>query len=203
MRQRLLSQLTYANVTVTLLAFVVLGGGAYAAFRLPRNSVRSRNIVNEQVKKADLKPAEAFHKVGASGQPPFGNGGQGDCIWGPPTPADLGGKPNPFNRPAFYKDPYGVVHLTGLAIAHDGPGGDGMCGDPGDKIVFRLPPADRPPRTQRFVDPATQTSLLITGENRGLGYPAGTVWVGGGSLTSATLDPLSFRAAGAGTGLTK
>ena len=35
MRQRLRSHLTYPNVMVTILAFIVLGGGAYAAFRLP------------------------------------------------------------------------------------------------------------------------------------------------------------------------
>jgi hypothetical protein len=55
--QRIRSRLTYANVIATILAFVVLGGGAYAAFRLPRNSVRSKNIVNGQVKGADVKEA--------------------------------------------------------------------------------------------------------------------------------------------------
>jgi hypothetical protein len=47
-------RLTYANVTVTVLLFVVLGAGAYAAFRLPKNSVRSKHIVNGQVKAGDL-----------------------------------------------------------------------------------------------------------------------------------------------------
>src|SRR5205085_7144769 len=37
-----------------LALFVALGGGAYAAFHLPRNSVRSKNIVNGQVRKPDL-----------------------------------------------------------------------------------------------------------------------------------------------------
>jgi hypothetical protein len=52
--EKLRSHLTYANVMVTLLAFVVLGGGAYAASRLPDNSVRSRNIVDGQVLRRDL-----------------------------------------------------------------------------------------------------------------------------------------------------
>jgi formylglycine-generating enzyme required for sulfatase activity len=52
--RRIRQHLTYSNVMVTILAFVVLGGGAYAAFHLPRNSVRSRNIVNRQVKTPDL-----------------------------------------------------------------------------------------------------------------------------------------------------
>src|SRR5689334_10547297 len=54
MRQWARSHLTYANVMVTILAFIALGGGAYAALHLPRNSVRSRNIKNGQVKRADL-----------------------------------------------------------------------------------------------------------------------------------------------------
>jgi hypothetical protein len=53
-------QLTYANVMVTILGFIVLGGGAYAAFRLPKNSVRSRNIVNGQVRRADTSNALGF-----------------------------------------------------------------------------------------------------------------------------------------------
>jgi formylglycine-generating enzyme required for sulfatase activity len=38
----------------TIAVFLVLGGGAYAAFHLPKNSVRSKNIVNGQVKTPDL-----------------------------------------------------------------------------------------------------------------------------------------------------
>ena len=42
---KLRDNLTYANVMVTILAFVVLGGAtAYAAFRVPPNSVGSRQL---------------------------------------------------------------------------------------------------------------------------------------------------------------
>jgi hypothetical protein len=61
MRQRLRSNLTYANVMATLAVFLVLGGGAYAAFHLPRNSVRSRNIVNGQVKPPDTSNALGYN----------------------------------------------------------------------------------------------------------------------------------------------
>jgi len=54
MRQWIRSHLTYANVMATLAVFLVLGGGAYAAFHLPKNSVRSKNIVNGQAKRPDL-----------------------------------------------------------------------------------------------------------------------------------------------------
>jgi hypothetical protein len=46
--------LTYANVMATVAVLLALGGGAYAAFRLPANSVRSQNIVSGQVKTSDI-----------------------------------------------------------------------------------------------------------------------------------------------------
>jgi hypothetical protein len=48
-------RLSYANVVATIALFVALGGGAYAAFHLPKNSVRSKHIKNGQVKSADVK----------------------------------------------------------------------------------------------------------------------------------------------------
>jgi hypothetical protein len=39
MRQRIRRRRTYANVAVTALSVVVLGGGAYAVSTLPKNSV--------------------------------------------------------------------------------------------------------------------------------------------------------------------
>jgi hypothetical protein len=47
--------LTYANVISTLCLFILLGGGAYAAFHLQKNSVRSKNIVNGSIKGKDIK----------------------------------------------------------------------------------------------------------------------------------------------------
>jgi hypothetical protein len=55
MRESLRSHLTYANVMATLAVFLVLGGGAYAAFQLPKNSVRSKNVINGQVNGKDVK----------------------------------------------------------------------------------------------------------------------------------------------------
>ncbi len=47
---------TYANVTATIALFLALGGVAYASFHLPKNSVKSKNIVDGQVKAPDLAP---------------------------------------------------------------------------------------------------------------------------------------------------
>jgi len=60
MRRRIRDHLTYANVMATLAVFLVLGGGAYAAFQLPKNSVRSSNIVDGQVKTQDLGVGDAL-----------------------------------------------------------------------------------------------------------------------------------------------
>ena len=48
------SRLTYANVISTLCLFLLLGGSAYAAFSLPKDSVKSKHIVDGQVKEQDL-----------------------------------------------------------------------------------------------------------------------------------------------------
>ena len=65
--RRIRSHLTFANVVALLALFIVLGGGAYAAFHLPKNSVRSKNIVNGEVKKADLAGgAVTRRKLGAN-----------------------------------------------------------------------------------------------------------------------------------------
>jgi hypothetical protein len=39
----------------TVAVFIALGGGAYAAFHLPRNSVKSKHIVDGQVKSKDVR----------------------------------------------------------------------------------------------------------------------------------------------------
>jgi hypothetical protein len=51
---RIRPQLTYANVISTLCLFLLLGGGAYAITRAPKNSVVSKSIKNGQVKTKDL-----------------------------------------------------------------------------------------------------------------------------------------------------
>ncbi len=47
--------LTYANVMVTLLVFVVLGGGAYAAGQLGKNTVGTKQLKNDAVKSGKVK----------------------------------------------------------------------------------------------------------------------------------------------------
>lgn len=56
MRRRVTAKLTYANVLSTLAIFLVLGGGAYAAVTLPKNSVGTEQIQRDGVTKPDVAP---------------------------------------------------------------------------------------------------------------------------------------------------
>jgi hypothetical protein len=53
--RRLHSQLTFANVTAVIALFVALGGGAYAATSLPKNSVGAKQIKANAVTSAKIK----------------------------------------------------------------------------------------------------------------------------------------------------
>ena len=56
MFSKLRSHLTYANVISTLCLVLVLGGGtAYAVTQIDANSVKSKHIVNDQVKSVDVR----------------------------------------------------------------------------------------------------------------------------------------------------
>jgi hypothetical protein len=67
--KRLRSKLTYANVMVTVLAFIVLAGGtAFAAGEmLPKNSVGTKQLAKEAVTPAKLSKASKATLTGAKG----------------------------------------------------------------------------------------------------------------------------------------
>ena len=127
----------------TIAVFIALGGGAYAATHLKKNSVGTKQLKKNAVTgakvkdrsltSADLKAGtiptptqttsgptspEGWHEVGAPGEPQFQNG------W-----KNSGGSGTTV---AFYKDQEGVVHLRGSA------------GGSGGTIMFQLPPGYRP-----------------------------------------------------------
>jgi hypothetical protein len=55
MGKRLQLRLTYANVIATLALFLALGGGAYAASQLPKNSVGTKQLKKNAVTAAKIK----------------------------------------------------------------------------------------------------------------------------------------------------
>ena len=106
MLTRLISRLSYANVTATLALFVALGGGAYAAVALPRNSVGSR-----QLKEGAVTPP----KLATSTLTLF-KGGKGDT--GAPGPAGPTGPAGP----AGPTGPAGAQGVQGLKGDTGAPG---------------------------------------------------------------------------------
>jgi hypothetical protein len=66
--RRLRKQLTYANVMSSIAVFVVLGGGAYAATTLPKNSVGSKQIKASAVTSSKVKDGALLLKDFKPGQ---------------------------------------------------------------------------------------------------------------------------------------
>lgn len=97
MLARLRSCLSYANVMATIAVFVALGGGAYAAFKLPANSVGSRQLKNSAVTPKKVARATIMLSKGQKGAPgPKGaQGAQG--VQGPQGVQGIQGPIGPSN----------------------------------------------------------------------------------------------------------
>jgi hypothetical protein len=88
--------LTYANVIATLALFIALGGGAYAALKLPKNSVGSKQIKKNAVTSKKVKNGSLLPSDFKPGQLPAGargaqgpKGDKGDAC--PPSDASCKG----------------------------------------------------------------------------------------------------------------
>lgn len=222
MLPKLRARLTYANVMSSLAFFFAVGGGAaFAATQLSDNSVRSRHIVNGEVRTGDVRAEaitkgrladdavngrkvspdslraadlaagaartpeiadravvqsklaapEAPRQVGAPGQPPLGS------EWENASPTE---------GAAFYRDPYGRVHLSGQVARNSGTG---------ESTIFTLPAGYRPAAT-------TYNGVISNADwiARVDVDPAGDVryLLGGDPGAILALDGVSFRCGPAG-----
>ena len=195
------SRLTYANVMATIAVFIALGAGAYAAGLRP-NSVKSKHIVNNQVKPVDLRD-DTLPGGGLTSADIAPEAVGGDDLKPPEVvslagliagPYNCGSEINQWtnlslnvnNEVGYYRDPFGRVHLQGIAV---------KCGEPpSGEVIFTLPAGYRPDKLNHFgtvasdafgvvgVDPLGQVQRLA-------GNPAG--WI--------SLDGLSFRCAPSGS----
>ena len=210
MLARIRSRLTYANVMATIAVFMALGGGV--AWALGTNSVKSKHILDGQVKTPDLGDGavtagkvgenalgtgqidesslfddEALRLVGAQGQPAFRDQG-GACPWS---------NYDDQHQPAgFFRDPFGIVHMQGFIKATSE--GSGCSFALGGDTMFSLPPGYTPAKPSAF--PVVSN------------HHAGRVNVDPGGLVGAdpdmisvtdiesyvTLDGITFRCAPSG-----
>ena len=76
-------RLSYANVTASLALFLALGGGAYAATQLPKNSVTSKQVKPGSIQLSDLSKSARSSLKGAVGP----RGGKGEA--GEVGPSDV------------------------------------------------------------------------------------------------------------------
>jgi hypothetical protein len=216
--RRVGSALSPLALLVALLALIASAAGAgYAAGQIGTSDIKNNAVTAKKIKKnavtikkikknavtgaklkdgsvtvADLVPNEVQKK------PTLGNGGEGDCVWqsGGALLAGLG-------SPTYRKDIFGTVHLSGVAVASNGAGGDGVCdnSDPGqfsDSVVFTLPAGYIP--ANAYVTSDGTSSLIVAG--------AGGISSGGQTLlpgqvgattmlgTPVILDGISFEPAG-------
>jgi hypothetical protein len=130
-------KLTYANVISTLCLFMLLGGGAYAATQLPKNSVGAKQIKNnaitgKKIKKgtidtSKLTPATVTALKGTKGDagPAGVQGPQGTTNSGAYATVEAGTEPgfvgNHSGFAAVERAQEGIVCLTpaaGTDIAH-------------------------------------------------------------------------------------
>ena len=82
MLKQVRSRLTYANVMATIAVFIALGGGAYAAIKLPANSVGTKQIRKAAVTPSKVAPSAIALFKGRKGD-------KGDA--GPQGPQGLDG----------------------------------------------------------------------------------------------------------------
>jgi hypothetical protein len=219
--RRLNPALSVVALFVALLALLAAAAGAgYAGASIGSKDLKKNSVTTAKIKKnavttkkikngavtadkipdgsltaSELAPEEKYRPA------VLNNGGEGDCLY---VGADT--EVPGLGLPIFRKDRSGTVHLGGIAIRTDGPGGDGACdpSDPGqtsDAVAFTLPAGYAPFKTMYFS--VGEATFLITGpqglSSGGVSIPAGAVVPFGGMGNIVILDGLTFDAAGSPT----
>ncbi|HEX5089309.1 MAG TPA: hypothetical protein VFV89_15980 [Nocardioides sp.] len=128
---------------------------AVTAKKIKKNAVTADKVKDGSLGAADMVAEEQQHAATLL------NGTEGDCIWqgGAALAPGLGG-------PTYRKDRFGVVHLSGIAVGMNGPGGDAVCdssapGQASDAIVFTLPAGYVPAKTMIVGDLSSGGTIIV------------------------------------------
>lgn len=197
---RLTKSMPPAAMVVAILALLVATAGVgYTAATVGTNDLQNDAVTSPKVKDGTLRSADLvkdpkFKYVGGSGVP-FSSGGEGDCVWQSGHTLILG-----LPKVGYRVDRFGTVHLTGLALASNGAGGDAVCdiGETEDGIVFRLPVSARPSKHQILVI-GSDSMIIVNKQGLSTGgdvLPAGAVYWSG-TPSTVPFDNISFPSAGA------
>jgi hypothetical protein len=209
-------KLSYANVMVTILAFIVLAGGtAYAANQLAKNSVGTKQLKKNAVNGAKVKDHSLTGKdinlaklgtvpsaASAANATTATTAGSANAL-SPIEPTHIVGAsgqppfldgssnvgaegPFKFQPAGFYKDHEGIVHLRGVVKA-----------GPTEPLIFTLPPGFRPASGAAEVFPGLEKSVVfVFGSNEVIGSQdvSGDIFVTGEAGKPAILSGITFRA---------
>jgi hypothetical protein len=104
--------LTYANVVATLCLFIVLGGGAYAATKLPKNSVGAKQISAGAVRSPEVRNGSLLRKDFKAGEVPAGSQGPA----GPAGERGPAGPTGPAGSAAQLSCPAGTLLQSGFCF---------------------------------------------------------------------------------------
>src|SRR3954447_2461541 len=135
MLTKIRSGLTYANVMPTIAVFIALGGAGYAAIRIPRNSVGSKQLKADAVTSGKVKNSSLRADDFKSGDLPAGDDGpqgpqgpKGDT--GPKGDAGQTGSQGLQGEPgsAVFKGDRGPTGPTGASGNAIGPAGGALTG---------------------------------------------------------------------------
>ncbi len=176
-------KLTYSNVVSTLCLFLLLGGaGAFAAGKLGKNSVGTKQIKNGAVTGAKIKKhtitgknvnlaklgtvPSATNATTAGTASALSPGEAIHLVGAPGEPAFEGGSSNAsaptvsgLPPAGFYKDHEGIVHLEGVVKV-------GKPATIGSLVpIFTLPPGFRPATGVVQIFPAGAGGALVGGTN--------------------------------------
>ena len=157
--------LTYANVIATLALFLALGGASYAAIKLPKNSVGSKQIRTGAVTSSDIKNNSIKPGDFKGGLPSGPRGPQGEAaakLW-----ARIGAGATPT-----------VLDSSGGVTVSRAGNGVARVTFPSDITRCSVQLTNQSGVAARFAHPL--------GEREGGTFPVSTYSLAGGAVTSTT-----------------